>query len=250
MFFDTIIIHIVCVSVCYFTDLLIWCQAAETLTDQLTDLGQNVTINCDFDEKEVNWLLLKLPDSPVLILLSSTTSVTFYYNKTFKHKYSVKSKHGLFINNVNLDDLGLYYCVTSDAPPKYSSGTRLYITELSLNLENKNHTVMKYTEQNQTHWQIIILISAFINALLIIVVIGLVKMFVLGSKRTRDNLKRSQDTHRPQPRVMDLGQPQNSSQAQDAMVHFSTPCKRFQPCQINDTYAFLQLPESITDNNL
>uniref|UniRef100_A0A8C2ELV8 Immunoglobulin domain-containing protein n=1 Tax=Cyprinus carpio TaxID=7962 RepID=A0A8C2ELV8_CYPCA len=185
-----------------------------TLTVQLTDMGQNVTINCDLDVQEFNWLLLKLPDSPVLMLLSSTTSATFYYNKTLKHKYSVQSKHCLFINNVTLDDVGLYYCVTTDTPPKYSSGTRLYITELTLNLENKNHTVMKYTEQNQTNWQIIILISAFINALLITVIVGLVKMFVLGSKRTRDNLKRSQDTHRQQPRVMDLGQPQNSSQAQ------------------------------------
>ncbi|XP_016326357.1 uncharacterized protein LOC107676348 [Sinocyclocheilus anshuiensis] len=186
----------------YFTDLLIFCQAAETLTDQPTDLAQTVTINCDFDVQEVNWLLLKLPDSPVLILLSSTTSATFYYNKTFKHKYSVQSKHRLFINNATLDDLGLYYCVTTDAPPKYSSGTRLYIT------------VVKIIDQN--HWQIISLISALLNGVLIIVIIGLVKVFVLGSKRTRDNLKHSQDTHLQQPQATDLEQPQNSSQAQEA----------------------------------
>ncbi|KTF95415.1 hypothetical protein cypCar_00042242, partial [Cyprinus carpio] len=47
--------------------LLIWCRAAKTLTDQLTDLGQNVTINCDLGVNEVIWSLLKL-DSPVLIL--------------------------------------------------------------------------------------------------------------------------------------------------------------------------------------
>ncbi len=87
-----------------------------------------MTINCDLDVTEVNWLLLKLPDSPFMILRSSTTSATFYYNKTSKHKYSVQSKHRLFINNVTLDDLGLYYCLTTDSPPKYSDGTRIYIT--------------------------------------------------------------------------------------------------------------------------
>ncbi|XP_052394446.1 uncharacterized protein LOC127942625 isoform X7 [Carassius gibelio] len=162
--------------------LLIWCQSAETLTDQLTDLGLNVSINCDLDEQEVNWLLLKLPDPPVMILLSSTTSANFYYAKTFKHKYSVQGKHHLFINNVTLDDLGLYYCVTSSPPPKYNNGTRLYIAELTLNLENKNHTVVKYINQNQTQWQII-LISAGINALLIIVVIA------REPETTQNNLK-------------------------------------------------------------
>jgi len=39
-------------------------------------------------------------------------------------------------------------------------------------------------------------------------------MFVLGSKRTRDNLKQTQDTNLQQPQVMDLNQPQDSSQVQ------------------------------------
>ncbi|KAF4097932.1 uncharacterized protein LOC131530692 isoform X2 [Onychostoma macrolepis] len=224
--------------------LLIWCRAAETLTDHLTDLGQNVSINCDFDVTEVNWLLLKLPDPPVMILRSSTTSATFHYNKTSKHKYSVQSKHGLFINNVTVDDLGLYYCLTTDSPPKYSDGTRIYFTEI------QNHIVVKYTEQNQTHWQIITLISAFINALLIIVIIGLVKVFVLGSKRTRDGSEQSQDTNLQQLQVVDLEPPQDSSQEQCITADLSTPCKRFQPRRINSTYALLELPESTTHNNI
>ncbi|XP_026092068.1 uncharacterized protein LOC113065099 isoform X2 [Carassius auratus] len=230
--------------------LLIWCQSAETLTDQLTDLGLNVSINCDLDEQEVNWLLLKLPDPPVMILLSSTTSANFYYDKTIKHKYSVQGKHHLLINNVTLDDLGLYYCVSTDTPPKYNNGTRLNITELTLNLENKNHTVVKYIDQNQTQWQIMILISVLLNGVLIIVIIALIKMFALGSKRTRDNSKQSQDAHLQQPQAMDLEEPQNSSQAQDIMADFSTPCKKFQPRQINETYALLELPESTPVNNL
>ncbi len=111
----------------YFTDLLIWCQAAETLTDHLTDLGQNVTLNCDFDVTEVNWLLLKLPDPPFLILRTFPTT-PHYYNNRFKHKYSVQRKLNLFINNVTVDELGVYYCLTTDIPPKYSNGTRLHFT--------------------------------------------------------------------------------------------------------------------------
>ncbi|XP_056116866.1 uncharacterized protein LOC130094552 [Rhinichthys klamathensis goyatoka] len=157
--------------------LLIWCEAAETLTDQLTDLGQNVSINCDFGVKEVYWFLLKLPDSPVVILLSSTTSATFYYSQAFRQKYSVQSNHRLFINNVTIDDLGLYYCETKDAPPKYSDGTRIHISVPTPAAEIQNHTAVKNIERNQTHWQIIIFISALVNAVLIIVVI------VIGVKR-------------------------------------------------------------------
>ncbi|XP_048023172.1 uncharacterized protein LOC125253291 [Megalobrama amblycephala] len=223
--------------------LFIWCQAAETLTDQLADLGQNVAINCDLDVNEVNWLLLKLPDPPVLILRSSKTSATFYYSKTFRQKYLLQSKHHLLINNVTIDDLGLYYCVSTGTPPKYSDGTKLHIIVSTPTPEIQNHTVVKYIEKNQSHWQVISLISALLNAVLIIVITGLVKVFVLGSKRARDNLKQSQDTNLQQPQVMDPEQPQDSSQVQYATADFSTPCKRFQSRQINSTYALLQLPE-------
>ncbi|XP_052446809.1 uncharacterized protein LOC127988218 isoform X2 [Carassius gibelio] len=193
--------------------LFIWCRAAETLTDHLTDLGQNVTINCDLDETDVNWLLLKLPDPPVLILLSFNTSATFYYSKTFQQKYSVSGYHRLFINNVTLDDLGLYYCVTSAIekykPPKYSDGTRLHITEATPDLEIQDHTVVKYIEKNQTHLRIITYISAFINALLIVVFLGLIKLH--SDEGNRDDLKQSEDTIRQNLQVLDF-EPQDSTQ--------------------------------------
>ncbi len=110
----------------YFTDLLIWCGAVETLTDQLTDLGQNVTINSDLDAKEVLWLLLKL-DAPVLILRTFSSTTPFHFKKTFKQKYSVQTKHNLFINNVTIDDLGVYYCVKIDPPQEFNNGIRLHI---------------------------------------------------------------------------------------------------------------------------
>lgn len=38
----------------------------------------------------------------------------------------MQSNHRLFIYNVTVDDLRLYYCVTKDVPPKYSNGGRLH----------------------------------------------------------------------------------------------------------------------------
>ncbi|KAA0712391.1 hypothetical protein E1301_Tti022470 [Triplophysa tibetana] len=106
-------------------DLFIWFQAAETL-DQLTDLGENVTINCDLDEEEIYWLLLKVPDPPVMILRTLSTE-SLFFNKTFRQKYSIQSKTHLFINNITVYELGVYYCLKKDTPPKFSSGIRLQI---------------------------------------------------------------------------------------------------------------------------
>lgn len=109
-------------------DLLVWCQAVETLTE-LTLLGQNVSINCDLDEKEIYWMLLKLPNRPVMILrLFSTSTTPFYYDARFRPKYSVQPSNSLFIKNVTADDLAIYYCMTTELPPKFSDGIRLHIT--------------------------------------------------------------------------------------------------------------------------
>ncbi len=89
------------------TVVLICCQYA--VSDLLTDLGSNVIINCDLDENEVYWILLKTPDPPTVILRSlSTTTSPFYHDKTFRKKYSVQFKHRLVINNVTA-----YYCMNT-----------------------------------------------------------------------------------------------------------------------------------------
>jgi len=100
------------------------------VSDQLiTDLGSNVTINCDLDENDVYWILLKTPDPPKVILwLTPSTSEPYYFNKTLKKKYSLQFKHHLFINNVTADELGVYYCMNTHTPPKFSNGTRLTFT--------------------------------------------------------------------------------------------------------------------------
>ncbi|KAI2647494.1 Leucine-rich repeat neuronal protein 3 [Labeo rohita] len=202
----------------YFIDVLICCEAA--VSDLLTDLGSNVIINCDLDENDVYWILLKTPDPPTVILRSvSTPTSPFYYNNTFRKKYSVQFKHGLVINNVTANELGVYYCMKTGAPPKLSNSTRLHFNDtcknkiilikyiisvflvlqmcsysnrlLSLSLQNQlktechNHTVVEFIDQNQTQWQIIVIISSLMNGLLLILLIGLLNVFV-GNRRSAE----------------------------------------------------------------
>ncbi|XP_065115837.1 uncharacterized protein [Paramisgurnus dabryanus] len=176
--------------------LFVLCQAAETL-NHLTDLGQNVTINCDLDEGEIYWLLLKTPDPPVMILRTLPTTF-FLFNTTFRHKYSLQSKNHLFINNITIDELGVYYCMKKGTPPKFSSGTRLHVNEdSSVQIEvddiHQNHTVVKYIEPNQTQWMIFILISFLLNALLVIVIIACVCYYCRENTKPQDKrLQQSQ----------------------------------------------------------
>ncbi|KAK9967366.1 hypothetical protein ABG768_001769 [Culter alburnus] len=220
--------------------VLICCQAA--VADQLTDLGSNVSINCDLDENEVYWILLKTPDPPTVILRSfSTPRSPFYLNKTFRKKYSVQFKHCLVINNVTADELGVYYCINTDTPPKFSNGSRLYFTESVQLTECHNHTVIEFIDQNQTQCQSIIIISALINGLLVVVVIGLVKVFVVGSRRSAEG-SRQLNTDLQQNQVIE--EHQDPDQLQYAMMDFSKMRRNFRSSQINSTYAALKLPKS------
>ncbi|XP_016298272.1 uncharacterized protein LOC107655325 [Sinocyclocheilus anshuiensis] len=183
--------------------VLICCQAA--VSDLLTDLGSNVIINCDLDENEVYWILLKTPDPPTVILRSfSTPKSPFYFNKTFRNKYSVQFKHRLVINNVTADELGVYYCMNTETPPKLSNSTRLHFNETQLT-ECHNHTVLEeFIDQNQTQWQIIIIISALMNGLLLILLIG--DSLVFAAEKTERmekhvydaDLQSTQVTYQPQ----------------------------------------------------
>ncbi|KAI2646989.1 Ig kappa chain V region 3368 [Labeo rohita] len=212
------------------------CQA--TVSDLLTDLGSNVTINCDLDENDVYWILLKTADPPIVILRSFSTPVSpFYTNKTLIKKYSVQFKHRLVINNVTVDELGVYYCMNTRTPPKLGKSTRIYITE-STQLTGltgcHNITVTDYADQ--THWQIITIILGLMNGLLIIVVVGLVKVFVVGNRRSAEQLDN------------DLQQMQVTGQHQDRLYYteviFSKLRRKIWSSQINSTYAALNLPRS------
>ncbi|XP_067271156.1 uncharacterized protein [Pseudorasbora parva] len=202
--------------------LLIWCQAAETLTDQLTGLGQNVTISCDLDKNEVYWFLLQLSGSLVRILRSFSNPDPVYYNKTFKHKYSVTfegSKHHLLIKNVSIDELGVYYCISTETESQFSNGIRLHIVEPTPLTECQNQTVVqnqtmvRYIQPNQTPWQTLTLISALFNAVLVIVVIGLLK--VCAVRRSAEQQRHNTDV---QP-AQDLQQHQDPNQLQWTLRH-------------------------------
>ncbi|XP_056614706.1 uncharacterized protein LOC130429884 [Triplophysa dalaica] len=207
--------------------VLMWCQAAETL-DQLTSLGQNVSINCDLDSSEVYWILLKQSDSTVILQSFLNPPLAFHFNKTLKKKYSVQSKHRLVIYNVTHDELGVYCCVNMDKPPKVSNSTRLHIMEI---------------QDNWTHWKTFSLISGLLNAVLIITVVGLIKVYVIENGFWTKSGKSSGQSH-----STDLQQTQVSEQHQDpnqvqyAAMDFSKMHKNVRTSQDNSTYTALKLP--------
>ncbi|KAK7137217.1 hypothetical protein R3I93_017328 [Phoxinus phoxinus] len=219
--------------------VLICCRAA--VSDQLTDPGSNVTINCDLEEDEVYWIFLKTPDPPTVILRSmSTTQSPFYLNKTSRKKYSVQFKHRLVINNVTADELGVYYCMNTDSPPKLSNSTRLHFTESTQLTECHNHTAVEFIDdQNQTQWKIIIIISALMNGLLLIAVIGLVKVFVVGNRKSAEESQLNTDLLQ-QNQVIE----EDQEQLQYATMDFSKLRRNIRSSQINSTYAALNLPKS------
>ncbi|RXN13803.1 CD276 antigen-like protein [Labeo rohita] len=74
--------------------------------------------------------------------------------------------------------------MSTEAPPKFSSGIRLHITEPTKLPECQNHTVVKYIEENHTvvnhtdqiqkPWMIIIIVSGLMHGVLVFVVIGVI----------------------------------------------------------------------------
>ncbi|KAF4097931.1 hypothetical protein G5714_021939 [Onychostoma macrolepis] len=112
-----------------------------------------------------------------------------------------------------------------DPPQNFNNGARLYIIEPTAEIQN--HTAVKCIEQNQTHWRII-LISALLNGFLIIVITGLLRSFIYGSKRTRNSVKQFQELE-----VMNLEQPQVSTQVQYVAVEFPHHVKVFSPAAIH-----------------
>ncbi|ROL55454.1 hypothetical protein DPX16_20830 [Anabarilius grahami] len=130
--------------------VLLVCQTTESLTDKQVNLGQNVTLDCQIDVSDVYWVFQKLTDSPVLILrtfLSGFTS-SLIQDERFKDKYSSLTLSHLFISNITIDKLGIYYCVkTTVSGLRLSNGTRLYITVLLI-FKLKKPTKSRQHRQN------------------------------------------------------------------------------------------------------
>ena len=106
------------------------CGAAEGFTDKLVDLGQNVTLNCDIAVKDAYWFLMKPSQPPLYILRSFARAYTVpkYSNSSFSKKFSLQINSSLVIHNITFNELGIYYCMYNDTPPKISTGIRILHT--------------------------------------------------------------------------------------------------------------------------
>ncbi|XP_058617465.1 uncharacterized protein LOC131530932 isoform X3 [Onychostoma macrolepis] len=174
--------------------LLMWSQATESVTNTAVTLGADVNISCDLDIKEIYWYRHKSPDPPVFILrtYSSTYEGAEYENSIFKLKYSVKTNSHLFIRNISTDELGVYYCVKTSEPQKFSNGTKIYIND-SVQKNQTSGSESHDAPQDQKSWinlTIIIIIIIIITASVSIAVIGLIKSCTNSSRGGKESFGR------------------------------------------------------------
>ncbi|KAL7831497.1 hypothetical protein SRHO_G00310000 [Serrasalmus rhombeus] len=162
--------------------LLLWCGAAEGFTDMLVDLGQNVTLNCETGVKDVFWFLMKPSQPPVYILRSfrSSSTVASYSNNSFSKRFSLQINSSLVIHNITSDELGIYYCIFNETPPKISTGIRIWHSSDSSS-DHPNQTVENQQLWNETQnteireiRQTLLIISGMQLCVLIIAVTGVI----------------------------------------------------------------------------
>ncbi|XP_056304253.1 uncharacterized protein LOC130216383 isoform X2 [Danio aesculapii] len=97
---------------------------------------------------------------------------------------------------------------------------------------HQNHTIVKCIQQNQTPWRTFTIISGLLNALLVIVLIGL---SLVGCKVSRGQSQKLQTTNQQQLQ---------SSEPVYSEVNVSKLRKPFRPNQVSScTYAAIKLPK-------
>ncbi|XP_016102908.1 uncharacterized protein [Sinocyclocheilus grahami] len=209
--------------------LLMWSQASESLTNIAVTLGADVIISCDLDIEEIYWYRQKLLDPPVFILrtFDSTYEGAEYENSNLTHKYSVKTNSSLLIRNISTDELGVYYCVKTSEPLKFSNGTKIYISD-SVHV---NQTKSNDAPQQGIPWRNLTITSALFNVLLIIAVIGLGKSY-LQSRRFKNSSENHQSTT--------TAQYSNGSQYAEVDFNMHPNPSENRPCQEQSIYSLLQ----------
>uniref|UniRef100_A0A4W5KJ69 Immunoglobulin domain-containing protein n=1 Tax=Hucho hucho TaxID=62062 RepID=A0A4W5KJ69_9TELE len=152
-----------------FLGLFICCLGADGLTETLVELGQNATINCSLNIESAYWYIQHHPQPPLAILRSFTSSslAAFYSNNTFRHKYSLLTGNRLLIQNVTVDDCGVFYCAKKENDCLlFGKGTRLMTTEVYADYPNQ-------TSNCRPSWENCILsIYSVLNVILIVMILG------------------------------------------------------------------------------
>ncbi|KAK2907193.1 hypothetical protein Q8A67_006178 [Cirrhinus molitorella] len=161
--------------------LLMWSQVTESLTNIAVSLGADVNISCDLDIEEIYWYKQKSPDPPVFILRTYDST---YQSSKLTHKYSVKTNSSLFIRNISTDELGVYYCVKTSEPLKFSNGTKIYISDLDHRNQKESHDTPQHEIPRSN---LIIITSVLLNVLLIIALIGLLKRHIDVTERSKND---------------------------------------------------------------
>uniref|UniRef100_A0A671QCK4 Ig-like domain-containing protein n=2 Tax=Sinocyclocheilus anshuiensis TaxID=1608454 RepID=A0A671QCK4_9TELE len=214
-------------------DLFMWSQATESLTNTAVTLGADVNISCDLDIEEIYWYRQKSPDPPVFILrtFDSTYEEGIHQNSIFKLKYLVKTNSRLFIRNITTDELGVYYCVKTSEPLKFSNGTNIYISDcFHKNLTSESHESESHdAPQHQILWRNLTIASVLLNVLLTIALIGLRKSY-LHTRRFKNSSENPQSTTAAQ----------YLNDSQYAEVDFSMHPGENRPCQEQTIYSLLQ----------
>ncbi|XP_052446507.1 uncharacterized protein LOC127988041 isoform X9 [Carassius gibelio] len=224
---------------------LLVCQTTESLTDKLVNLGANVTLDCQIYVTDIFWVFQKLTDSPRLILrtFSSESASSHVQDPRLKDKYSSLNLSRLFIINITIHELGIYYCAKAATTTlQFSDGTRLYINE-SAQDQNQTESAQDQNEPEEKHQEqsceetlemhmILNVTSILLNFVLIIATIGLL---MLKHKKPRKRRQQAQNVHPEQ--IEDL------NNAQYSEIELPTCSRREKPIQINGTYALLQNPK-------
>uniref|UniRef100_A0A673XHU3 Immunoglobulin domain-containing protein n=1 Tax=Salmo trutta TaxID=8032 RepID=A0A673XHU3_SALTR len=184
------IVYCLFCKIIYFSYLIYWillfffgvlelCIGTEALTETLVELGHNATLNCSLNVTDVHWYIQHHPQPPLAILRSfSNSSIAgFYYNYTFRQKYSLETGNRLLVQNVTVDDCGVYHCAKKEKDfVLFSNGTRLMTTGLESINETTNTSFKlldpKASEQprdfNTTWLKGLLIGSGVLNAVLIL----------------------------------------------------------------------------------
>ncbi|XP_038854318.1 uncharacterized protein LOC120051490 isoform X4 [Salvelinus namaycush] len=138
--------HLLCLIIC--------CLGADGLTETLVELGQNTIINCSINIESAYWYIQHQPQPPLAILRSFTSSspAAFYYNNNYRQKYSLETGNSLFIQNVTVDDCGVFYCAKKEEGRLiFSNGTRLMTADVYADYPNQTNQTSSYPNQTSSY---------------------------------------------------------------------------------------------------